>query len=147
MPNTEEEVISESVSDDSVSVCPFCENEDCYGDCSDDDDCQECSCFHPHECDVDTECLESETNTESSELGATTCDDSESEDDKCILRGKWMYDGSRSIDDMIAALEREVALLRDLQNDGWVVEGVIENDYACLRKNNVSSQDYLDTLD
>ena len=145
MSNTEEEVLSQSQSDDSESLCPFCEN----GDCNGDEDNQECSClqFMLNDCDVDTECLESETETASSELNASTCDDSESEDDKCILRGKWMYDGSRSIDEMIAALEREVVLLRDLQNDGWVVEGVIENDYACLRKTTDASQDYLDALD
>lgn len=63
------------------------------------------------------------------------------DDNSCILRGKWIYDGSETIDDMIAALQREIHLLTELKADGWQVDGVVEDDYAHLCKDVPTSED------
>jgi hypothetical protein len=56
------------------------------------------------------------------------------DDNTCILRGKWLYDGSRSVDDMITALEKEIMLLKHLKDDGWEVDDEVVDDYAYLCK-------------
>lgn len=71
----------------------------------------------------------------SSEKDSDECDESISDDNSCVFRGKWMYDGCTSIDEMIDALRREIALLEDLKRDGWTLIERVEDDYAYLSKN------------
>jgi hypothetical protein len=92
--------------------------------------CNDCSCNEMSELFSDTE-DGSLTDTED----ATSTDDYTENDDKSsILRGKWIYDGSNSIDEMIEALQREIALLEDLKQDGWVLQEKVMDDYAYLMK-------------
>lgn len=103
---------------------------------------QSCPC-DPCECDP-CECVDCDTSSYTSDEETDTDTDTDSDDEdlpedlddehSCILRGKWMYDGSKTIDDMIAALQREITLLTDLKNDGWVVEHEVQDDYAYLVK-------------
>lgn len=109
-------------------------------ECDKEQACDGCPC-DPCECDpcdcVGCDCEGSESSSYTSEEHTdTSTDDEEVEDDEhsCILRGKWMYDGSKTVDDMIAALHREIALLTDLKNDGWVLEQEVQDDYAYLVK-------------
>lgn len=86
-----------------------------------------------------------ELDSESDDCESTTDDDTddysndeeydELDDDKTsILRGKWIYDGASSIAEMIEALQREIALLKDLQDDGWVLQEKVTDDHAVLVK-------------
>ena len=56
------------------------------------------------------------------------------DDTTSILHGRWIYDGSSSIDEMIEALEQEITLLKDLKEDGWVLHEKVVDDYAILVK-------------
>jgi len=136
-----------------------CENEcDCSPDClcnetqqKKDNQCEDntcnCTCFLDTEDDVDNDCETQDDDTLSDDdYQSTTEDDdeyssgeeydnSELDDDKTsILHGRWIYDGSNSIDEMIEALEKEIALLKDLKEDGWVLKEQVMNDYAILVK-------------
>lgn len=64
-------------------------------------------------------------------------EDDEWEDDEnsTILRGKWIFDGSKSIDDMIEKLRKEIELLEELKKEGYYVCDTVDDDYAFLRKN------------
>jgi len=55
-----------------------------------------------------------------------------SSSDSCIIRGKWLYDGCNTIDEMIERLRREITLLEDLKREGWVLEHKVEDDYAYM---------------
>lgn len=125
-------------------------------------ECDPCEC-DPCECkDCKDSSYTSDSNAEKSSIvdddtddgaddGADDEADDEADDDSdgfeeefdddhsCILRGKWLFDGSKTIDDMIAALQREIVLLTDLKNDGWVLETDVEDDYAYLVKPEVET--------
>ncbi len=62
----------------------------------------------------------------------TEPDEDEYENDM-VIRGKWVYDGAASIDEMIERLQQTIAYLRQLKADGWVVRERIDDDYAFLR--------------
>ncbi len=73
-----------------------------------------------------------------------TCDtctefteDSYDEENSCTIRGKWIYDGSVSIDEMIACLQKEIEILRDLKESGWYLVDKVNDDYAILRRDPV----------
>lgn len=94
-------------------------------------DCDPCNCS---DCSCNEE-SEQYSNTENETEDETSTDDYTENDDKSsILRGKWIYDGSNSIDEMIEALQREIALLEDLKQDGWVLQQKVMDDHAYLVK-------------
>lgn len=124
MSNTEQE---------QEQACVEC---DCTNEVQDECPCDPCECEN-------CECVGYETSSYTSEeetdTDTDTTDEGEDDDDfdnerSCILRGKWMYDGSKTIDEMIAALQREITLLTDLKSDGWVLEQEVQDDYAYLVK-------------
>ena len=47
-------------------------------------------------------------------------------------RIKWLYDGCKSIDDMLAVLGEEITHLEELQELGVEVDGPSEDDYTRL---------------
>lgn len=125
------------MSDIPQQVCP-CETSSC---CLADNQCSTCPC-DPCECE-DCECSDCDCDCETSSCTSEEVTDTSEDDDfpedndderSCILRGKWMYDGSKTIDEMIAALQREITLLTDLKNDGWDLEHEVQDDYAYLVK-------------
>jgi hypothetical protein len=117
--------------------CDPCECKDC--DCTNEVQ-DECPC-DPCEC-KDCDCVGYETSSYTSDEVTDTDGEENSEEEhedyddehSCILRGKWMYDGSKTLDEMIAALQREITLLSDLKNDGWVLEHEVQDDYAYIVK-------------
>lgn len=112
---------------------------DSSGKCVCDDTCS-CDCILESETDVKTQSDESEYESSSGEDTNDFSEDDyeEVDDDKVsILRGKWIYDGSISIDEMIEALQREIALLNDLKEDGWVLQEKVSDDHAVLVKSEV----------
>jgi len=95
-------------------------------------ECQEkekCPCDNcDEECgsDCDCDCDDGDSYyTESS---------SEEDDKHCFLHGRWIYDGSNSIDEMIEALQRDIDLLKELKQDGWVLQKEVVDDRAYLVK-------------
>lgn len=50
--------------------------------------------------------------------------------DDSIIRGKSMYDGCDSIDDMIECLQQEAEYLRSLKEQGWRLRSRVVDDYA-----------------
>jgi len=118
-----------------VSECVDC---DCTNEVKDECPCDPCEC-------EDCDCVGYETSSYTSDEVTDTDGEENSEDcneehedyddeHSCILRGKWMYDGSKTLDEMIAALQREITLLADLKNDGWVLEDEVQDDYAYIVK-------------
>lgn len=98
--------------------------------------CEECHCTLESENDVETQSDDSDYESSSGEEDTDSLSEDEYEeidDDKIsILRGKWIYDGSNSIDEMIEALQREITLLNDLKNDGWILREKVSDDHAVL---------------
>ena len=80
------------------------------------------------------ECCEFEEETNSS---YTEEDDNEN---TCVVRGKWVYDGSQSIDDMIACLQKEIEILSELKESGWYLIETVHDDWAHLRRDVVEEQ-------
>ena len=90
--------------------CESCPCENCEEQCGSKCDCDEGDCCYTESSNE----FDDEHNT--------------------ILRGKWVYDGSESIDDMIECLQREIKLLTDLKKDGWYVTHKVNDDYAFIRR-------------
>lgn len=67
---------------------------------------------------------------------ANTCytDDDDDNENSCTIRGKWIFDGSHSIDDMIACLQKEIEILTDLKESGWRLVDTVHDDWAFLRR-------------
>jgi len=101
-------------------------------DTEEENECQCSDCY----CDeVSVSYSNTENSTSSETEDETSSDDYIVNDDKhCILQGRWLYDNSNSIDEMIEILQREIALLTDLKNDGWVLQGKVMDDHAYLVK-------------
>lgn len=62
-------------------------------------------------------------------------DGSFDDENTCTIRGKWIYDSSETIDDMIACLQREIETLTELKENGWYLADKVYDDYAILRRN------------
>jgi hypothetical protein len=109
--------------DDAVETCT---REDCpCEECP----CEECPC---EECPCEEcPCQECSSNDDESEEDAS--DDFDDENNN-ILRGKWIYDGSKTIDEMIECLHREIKLLTDLKNDGWSLSHEVSDDFAFITR-------------
>lgn len=140
--------LEDSISYEPKSSC------DCCGDDKDSCKCSDCDCHEDsisqietddeHECCCgdsckcsDCNCHEVRSNSFSEtddELSSEDSDDYENDDKSSVLRGKWLYDGSNNIDEMIEALQREITLLEDLKKDGWTLQEKVMNDHAYLVK-------------
>ena len=47
-----------------------------------------------------------------------------------IVRGKFVYDGCKTIDEMVDSLVEEINLLRQMRDAGIVLREEVEDDYA-----------------
>lgn len=63
------------------------------------------------------------------------------EENTCTIRGKWVYDGSETIDEMIACLQREIEALTELKEAGWYLADRVDDDYAILRREPCETQE------
>lgn len=55
-------------------------------------------------------------------------------DDEKTVRAKWTFDGAKSIDEMVEALERKAEYLKELKGEGWKLKQEVKDDYAFLVK-------------
>jgi hypothetical protein len=133
-----ESVISTTYENSNVNecLCSDCKCNDCTCNNKAVPTSESCNC-HPIDNDLEANectCANCECNdcndcndcTESVGSADSTVEDT-------ILRGKWIYDGSKSIDDMILRLQQESVLLEDLKRDGWYLVNEVSHDYACIR--------------
>ena len=94
-------------------------------------ECEQCPCDNcEEECGSDCECVEGDCCYADSSSETVSADD----DHNSVLRGKWIYSGSETIDDMIECLQREIKLLTDLKTDGWKLTQKVDDDYAFIRQ-------------
>ncbi len=93
------------------------------------DNCDNCE----HDCE-ECECEHSSDDYSSDEEDEEEEEDEDDDENTNIIRGKWIYDGSKTIDDMIECLRREIGLLEDFKSEGWYVESEVQDDYAYLRR-------------
>lgn len=56
------------------------------------------------------------------------------DEDEITIRGKWIFDGSETIDDMIKQLDGVKKYLIDLKNDNFELINTIDDDYGFLRR-------------
>jgi hypothetical protein len=49
-----------------------------------------------------------------------------------IVRGKWVYDGCDSLQEMIRRLELEIEYLKMIESQGWRLQATVDDDYAFL---------------
>ena len=99
-----------------------CVNSKCF-----ENEEEECPCGEDCGCD-DGDCCYTDNSD----------DDDFDDENNSILRGKWIYDESTSIDEMIECLQREIRLLTDLKTDGWYLTRQVEDDYAFIRRDVVT---------
>ena len=126
--------------------CDNCECDNCECDNCECDDCncpltqyskETCPCVKCCGFDGSETTTEAEESESESEITSSTEEESDDEFDEestCILRGKWVYDGSKTIDEMINALQKEIDLLSDLKSDGWTLVKEVHDDHAYLVK-------------
>lgn len=50
------------------------------------------------------------------------------------IRGKWVFNGAETIDEMIEKLEERKEHLKELQEDGFTLQNQVEDDYAILTR-------------
>ena len=87
-----------------------------------------CPCDHcEEECGSDCECVVDDC------CNSTSSEDFDDENNS-VLRGKWIYDGSNTIDEMIECLQNEIRFLTDLKTDGWFLTQTVNDDYAFIRR-------------
>ena len=55
-----------------------------------------------------------------------------------LWRGKWIYDGCKTILEMIERLKSSIESLEELHKDGWKVSDEVQDDYATLIPPNMS---------
>jgi len=68
-------------------------------------------------------------------LDDETCDDCECDEDHITIRAKWAMDGATSLDEAVQMLEDFKQYLIGLKNDGYELEGEVDDDYGfCRRK-------------
>lgn len=90
----------------------------------------------------DSESVISSSQDNEHSQGCEHCDDQSSdytndsfdEENTCTIRGKWIYDGSQTIDEMIACLQREIEILIELKQNGWYLVDKVYDDYAIVRR-------------
>lgn len=74
-----------------------------------------------------------EYETDEEEFEGSSDEEEDSYDgEDTIERGKWIYDGCKTIDEMIQRLINKIEELRRLKEDGWEVEDTVDDDYAFL---------------
>jgi hypothetical protein len=123
---------SNDTNDTNVEEKSKCCDDDCVCEYDDEScECEECDC---HDGTLSEESSFDESDHSDDSDGFDTDDEFENTDKSCVLRGKWIYDNSKTIDEMIVALQREIALLTDLKNDGWVLQEEVQDDHAYLSK-------------
>ncbi len=110
------------------TICVDCGNECKCSDCKCNDINEGCT-WGKNGC----ECCQNKEDEEEEIEKTESVGSTESDVDDTILRGKWIYDGCNSIDDMIQRLHEEITLLEDLKREGWYLVDEVENDYACFR--------------
>lgn len=49
-----------------------------------------------------------------------------------IVRGKWVYDGCASLDEMVRRLELEIEYLKMIRSQGWRLQSTVDDDFAFL---------------
>lgn len=55
-------------------------------------------------------------------------------ENEIIIRGKWMMDGAKTLDEAADMLKGEAAYLLQLKADGWELTDRIDDDYGFVRK-------------
>lgn len=113
---TTQTTMTSSSGNDEVDTCTL---EDCP--------CESCPC-------EDCPCEDCSCDDDVSDEGASNDFDEFDDENNNILRGKWIYDGSKTIDEMIECLHREIKLLTDLKNDGWSLSHEVNDDYAFITR-------------
>lgn len=107
--------------DSDLEASSECERNEC--------DCNECDC---NDCDC------KEVSSESDDVSSqndTENEDNDDDENSGIIRGKWLYDGCKTIDEMIERLQLEIENFQFLKNDGWYLVDEVNDDYAFIRRN------------
>lgn len=66
----------------------------------------------------------------------------ESRSRSVVYRCKWSCDGADSIDQMIEKLEGQIAYLREMKANGYILRESVNDDYAFLKKAGEPDTDY-----
>ena len=51
-----------------------------------------------------------------------------------LIRGKWMLDGCRTLDDVVERLGKEIQYIQQLKDDGWELSTTIDDDYGFIER-------------
>jgi hypothetical protein len=78
-------------------------------------------------------CLKTDKDETSTEVSETTEEEDIYENAICI-RAKWLYDGCKTIDDIIERLKAEVEYYEKLKSDNYELIDEVQDDYGYLKK-------------
>lgn len=56
------------------------------------------------------------------------------EENQEIIRGKWMLDGCKTLDEVIERLEIVKQSIKEMKEEGWELEDKIDDDYGFMRR-------------
>lgn len=97
------------------------------------EDCEDCEDYEDYDYEDYEE--EDEEEEDEEELGCDCPDCCEEENDELTVRGKWIFDGSETIDDMVNCLEVFIEDLKNLKGEGYELMDTIIDDYGFLGRN------------
>jgi hypothetical protein len=60
---------------------------------------------------------------------------------KKILCARYLYDGCKTLDEMVKVLREEIEKLQDLKADGWKLAATVANDKGVLVNTWISEED------
>lgn len=58
----------------------------------------------------------------------------EEEDDSEIIRAKWLYDGCKTLDEIIERLEGQIEYINKLKSENWELIDKVNDDYGFMRQ-------------
>lgn len=61
-------------------------------------------------------------------------DDYFDDENSSIIRAKWIFDGARTLDEVIECLKQEIEHIKKLKEDGWELIREVNDDYGFIKK-------------
>lgn len=75
-------------------------------------------------------------SSDSEVMSEITTDEEEQwdEENEDIIRAKWIFDGAKTLDEVIDRLKDQIEVIKKLKEDGWELIDEVADDYGIIRK-------------
>lgn len=65
---------------------------------------------------------------------STSDEDYTDDENEEIIRAKWIFDGAKTLDEVIDRLKDQIEIIKKMKEDGWELVGEVTDDYGIIRK-------------